>query len=66
MHVKCFAQSEHCLRVTHYLIDETREPNDLLIHQSTVDGKTYFIVYRGVEGINDEIFGATEVSPSLP
>lgn len=66
MHVKCLAQSEHYLSVTHYLIDKTRELNDLLLHQSTVEGKTYFIVYNGVEGINDETFGATEVSPSLP
>jgi len=54
MHVKCLAQSEHCLSVTHYLIDKTRELNDLLLHQSTVEGGAYFTVYDGVEGINEE------------
>ena len=66
MHVKCLAQSEHCLSVTHYLIDKTRELNDLLLHQSTVEGGPYFTVYDGLEGINEETFGATKVSPSLP
>ena len=37
-----------------------------LLHQSTVEGGTYFTVYDGLEGINEETFGATKVSPSLP
>ena len=33
-----------------FLINKTRELNDLLLHQSSVEDKTHFIVYSGVRG----------------